>query len=262
VCAHRGGAACRPENTLVAFRHAVELGVHQIEFDVRRTADGEIVVIHDPTLERTTTGEGRVCDRTLAELRRLDAGRGWGPDLAGERVPTLAETLSILPDDVWINIQVKRGEPVAGGVALAVLEAGRLEQAIVSCGNQDARIARAVHPRIRVCNLARQRTREAYVEHAIQTGADFIQFHHLRGTMEPELAERAHRAGLCVNFFCAPEPSAVDLEALFDAGVDFVLVDDLERGIAAARARGIEPLPRPPSRNVLSTPAQSAGSAG
>ena len=111
-----------------------------------------------------------------------------------------------------------------------VVAAGRLDQAFLSCGNQDARVARAVNPRLRVCNLARQRTRAAYVDHAISTGAHFIQFHHLRGPLEPELADRAHAAGVRVNYFCAEEPTPAELEALFAAGVDFVLVDDVEQG--------------------------------
>lgn len=228
VSAHRGGARCRPENTLAAFRHAVALGVHQIEFDVRGTADGEIVVIHDATLDRTTDGAGKVCDRTLAELRRLDAAQGWRPEFAGEPIPTLDEALAVLPSDVWVNVQIKRGEPIARKVAERVVAAGRLDQAFLSCGNQDARVARAVNPRLRVCNLARQRTRAAYVDHAISTGAHFIQFHHLRGPLEPELADRAHAAGVRVNYFCAEEPTPAELEALFAAGVDFVLVDDVE----------------------------------
>jgi glycerophosphoryl diester phosphodiesterase len=249
VCAHRGGAFERPENTLAAFRHAGEVGVHQVEFDVRRTADGELVVIHDATVDRTTDGHGRVRDWKLADLRCLDAGRrGSGAEnlrgFAGERVPTLEEVLSVLPQDVWINVQIKRGEPVARDVARTVLDSGRLHQVILSCGNQDARIAKAVHPRLRVCTLSRQRTRASYVEHAILIGAHFIQFHHLRGPMEPLLAARAHGAGIRVNFFCSSNPSAAELAALFEAGVDFVLVDDLERGLTAARRVGIEPLAR------------------
>jgi len=242
VAAHRGGASCRPENTLAAFRHAIDVGVHQIELDVRRTADGELVVLHDPTVDRTTDGRGRVCDLRLAELRALDAGSWWRGEFAGERIPTLREVLTAMPPDVWINVQIKRGEPIACEVVLEVLDAGCLDQVILSCGNQDARSARAVHPRVRVCNLARQRSRPAYVEHAIETGAHFIQFHYLRGPLEPELAQRAHDAGLRVNYCCAPEARAPELLELFRAGADFVLVDDLEQGLLAARRAGIEPL--------------------
>jgi glycerophosphoryl diester phosphodiesterase len=244
VCAHRGGPAEAPENTLAAFRRAAALGAHQIEFDVRSSADGALVVIHDETLDRTTDGRGPVRQRSLSELRRLDAAVGWHPRFRGEPIPTLAETLVVLPEDIWINVQIKRGEPIAEAVTRVVLDAGRRDQVVLACGNEAAASARRLDPEIRICNLARQRSRGQYVEHAIATGADFIQFHYLRGVMEPELAARAHAAGLFVNYFCAPFPELRDLHALFSAGVDFVLVDDVRAGLRVAGAAGVAPLPR------------------
>ncbi len=82
--AHRGASADYPENTLLAFRRAVELGVDMIELDVQLTRDGELVVLHDETLERTTNGHGAVREYSYAELRTLDAGRG-------EYIPLLSE---------------------------------------------------------------------------------------------------------------------------------------------------------------------------
>jgi glycerophosphoryl diester phosphodiesterase len=252
VCAHRGGAAGRPENTLSAFREAVALGAHQVEFDVRRSADGEIVVVHDASVDRTTDGRGRVAAHTFAELRRLDAGSWWGDRFRGERIPTLAEALDVLPEDVWINIQIKRREPLGEDVARAVVESGRRHQVLVACGNDAARRVRAVCAELRICNLARQKTRAAYVEHAIAVQADFIQFHYLRGPVEPALAERAHRAGLRVNLFCGPGVTATQLEADFAAGVDFVLVDDLPLALRVAQRLGIAPVPR--CRDAASVP--------
>src|SRR5438552_14654033 len=94
--AHRGASGEAPENTLAAFRRAAEVGVSYAELDVHVTRDGHIVVIHDETVERTTNGEGRVQEHTLAELQRLDAGYWFSADrqqfpfrAAGVRVPTL-----------------------------------------------------------------------------------------------------------------------------------------------------------------------------
>lgn len=236
ISAHRGGAATHPENTLAAFRHAVAVGAHQIEFDVRRTADDQLVVIHDKTVDRTTNGRGAVAKLKLTELRELDAG--------GESIPTLSEVLEILPRDVWINLQIKKDEPIAAAVARHIVDGDRLQQVVVACGNAAARALRRTHPGILVCNLSRKRSRADYVEHAIATGSDFVQFHHLRGTPEPALVERSRSAGLRINFFCDPEGS--DLEALFRAGVDFALVDELEPALEQVRKLGIAPLDRTP----------------
>src|SRR2546426_332500 len=81
VIAHRGASAAAPENTLAAFRLAADLGADAVELDVRRTVDGQLVVIHDASVDRTTDGTGRVAALTLDQLRRFDAGRKFGPPL-------------------------------------------------------------------------------------------------------------------------------------------------------------------------------------
>ncbi len=90
VIAHRGASGQYPENTLLAFTKALEMGADAIELDVRLTTDGVPIVLHDPTLDRTTDGKGAVAGLTLAEVRRAVAG-------AGERVPALAEVLECFP---------------------------------------------------------------------------------------------------------------------------------------------------------------------
>jgi glycerophosphoryl diester phosphodiesterase len=94
VCAHRGRSGVAPENTLAAFEAAVDLGADFLELDVRRSADGEIVCIHDATVDRTTDGTGAVADLTLAELRALDAGSWKDARYAGERIPLLSAVLA------------------------------------------------------------------------------------------------------------------------------------------------------------------------
>ncbi|MEM7115998.1 MAG: glycerophosphodiester phosphodiesterase [Chloroflexota bacterium] len=113
--AHRGERGHYPENTMLAFDNAVALGVDALEIDVHATADGEIVVIHDPTVNRTTNGHGCVRDMTLAELQLLDAGFHWTNDRGrtfpfrgqGLTIPTLAEVFETYPD-LWINIDIKQ----------------------------------------------------------------------------------------------------------------------------------------------------------
>lgn len=132
VIAHRGASGTRPENTLAAFRRALELGADMVELDVQLTRDGEVVVIHDRSLERTTDGVGPLAARTLAELRMLDAGAWFDPRFAGERVPTLAEVVAAVP--LAINVELKPdGDDGLEGRALAVVEAaGALERVVFS----------------------------------------------------------------------------------------------------------------------------------
>jgi len=106
VIAHRGASRRAPENTLAAFRLAFELGADGIELDVQLTADGEVVVLHDAMLDRTTTGHGPVWERSLADLKRLDAGIRFGEAFSGELIPTLAEVLDGLGPHALVDIEV------------------------------------------------------------------------------------------------------------------------------------------------------------
>ena len=108
VIGHRGAAGHAPENTLASFAAAAALGVRWVEFDVRLTGDGALVVFHDDTLERTTDGKGRVTDATVAEIRKLDAGAWFGKPFAGEPVPTLDDALEALERlGLGANVELK-----------------------------------------------------------------------------------------------------------------------------------------------------------
>jgi glycerophosphoryl diester phosphodiesterase len=140
VIAHRGASGTCPENTMAAFRRAHEMGAHMIELDVQLTQDDAVVVLHDDTLERTTTGLGPVGALSLAALRALDAGAWFAPAFRGERVPTLAEVLAAIP--LPINVELKPVGPVA--VALAeralaeVVAAGALGRVVFSSFDHSA----------------------------------------------------------------------------------------------------------------------------
>jgi len=100
VCAHRGASYYEPENTLRAFKRALEMGAYRLELDVRSTKDGIIVVIHDDTVDRTTNGSGFVREMTLKEIKRLDAGKG-------EKIPTLEEVLEFAKNNAKLLVDVK-----------------------------------------------------------------------------------------------------------------------------------------------------------
>src|SRR6478752_5903942 len=95
IVAHRGMLRHAPENTMANFRACLDLRLG-FEFDVQRTKDGHLVCLHDSTLDRTTNGQGNVSERTLDQVRELDAGRWFAPEFAGERVPTIDEVFGLL----------------------------------------------------------------------------------------------------------------------------------------------------------------------
>lgn len=120
VAAHRGFCDRYPENTMEAFRAAAELGVDQIETDVRVTKDGELVLIHDSTVDRTTNGTGKVCDKTYAELLALDAGSYRGEEFAGAYVPTFREFMEYVKTLPTMTLDIELKEyPTPGHEEIA-----------------------------------------------------------------------------------------------------------------------------------------------
>lgn len=107
VAAHRGWSSKYPENTMEAFRAAVEIGVDQIETDVHMTKDGELVLIHDGKVDRTTNGTGAVRDMTLSELRELDAGIKKGEEFKGAKIPTFRELMELVKDHPTMTLDVE-----------------------------------------------------------------------------------------------------------------------------------------------------------
>ncbi len=120
---HRGAKGHAPENTLSSFVIAAEMGVNVIETDVHLSKDGELVLIHDHTVQRTTDGHGYVKDMTLAELKKLDAGSWYGARFAGERIPTLDELLAWARDRVAVAIEIKNGPIYYPGIAEKIIAA-------------------------------------------------------------------------------------------------------------------------------------------
>lgn len=153
VFAHRGAKAVAPENTIPAFLKAIELGADGVELDIQFSADGALVVIHNPTLEQTTDGHGRVTSFTLEELKQLDAGAKFDPRFAGTRLCTLEEALDAIGDRLLVNIEMKSFAMGTDGMAEQVAEIIRkralYDQVIVSSFNPFAlRRLKRTDPRI------------------------------------------------------------------------------------------------------------------
>jgi glycerophosphoryl diester phosphodiesterase len=206
VGGHRGNPAEHPENTLASFRSAIELGVDMIECDVHLTADGELVVIHDHTLERTTGGTGPVGQRTLAELRRLDAGRG-------ERLPVLAEVCELARGRVGLCVETKQLPiPYPGleeKLAACLDEAGMLDQTtVISFHHGSVRRLKELEPRLAVGVIEGARPVDP-VAVMRAAGADVYSPHY--GAIDRLMVEEIHAAGGVVGVWTVDDAAAVAL---------------------------------------------------
>jgi glycerophosphoryl diester phosphodiesterase len=124
VFAHRGASAHAPENTIAAFELAIAQQADAVELDVKLSADGQVIVIHDSTVDRTTNGHGKVQDMRLADLKALDAGSFFSDQFAGEKIPTLDDVFEAVGRRIFINIELKnhksRGEDLVELVCMLV----------------------------------------------------------------------------------------------------------------------------------------------
>jgi len=241
ICAHRGANDTHPENTLAAFQEAIRLGAHMIEFDVRLSKDEELVIMHDKTVDRTTNGSGEVADLTLSELKTLDAGSWKHPKFKGEKIPTLSETLETMPKNIWLNVHLKGGAVVAKKTAQLIVSEDRLHQAFLACNTEAAKAAREVDNRIMICNMERADCSVRYVDKTIEMKADFIQLNSciIDATLS-DVTQKLKEQGVHINYYGTN--SADTLRLLFDAGIEFPLVDDLENMMKVAEELGIRPL--------------------
>jgi glycerophosphoryl diester phosphodiesterase len=229
IVAHRGLLRHAPENTVANFRACLELRIG-FEFDVRATRDGQLVCLHDPTLDRTTSGTGPVSARSLAEVRRLDAGRWFDPAFAGERVPTVEEVLTLLAEyprsDVLVAVDLK-AENVAAEVVRMAERLGVLPR-LLFIGN--AISEPSVRDQVRGAS-ARAHT-AALANHAGEfagaLAADNADWVYVRFLPSPEQAAAAHRAGKPI-FLAGPTVSGTEPEnwrRAAEVGTDAILTDD------------------------------------
>jgi glycerophosphoryl diester phosphodiesterase len=226
VIAHRGASGTAPENTLPAFRRAEELGADMIELDVQLTRDGHPVVIHDWTLDRTTSGRGAVRRRTLAEISRLDAGAWFGHGFADTRVPTLDQVFAAVGIPVNVELKAAGDDRLERRVLDTVTRAGALERVIFSSFDA-ASLARlrALSGDADLAVLWAGRSISRALALAGRVGARSL---HLRTSRVVTSAITAgHAAGLAVRVWTVN--AAAEFTRLTDAGADGVFTDYPER---------------------------------
>ena len=132
ITAHRGASAYAPENTLIAYQAAIDMGADRAELDVWLSKDGEVVLMHDEELMRTTGAEGMVWELTLKELKKLEAGAWFSEEFKGEAIPTLKEVIHLVRGKMKLNIEVKTSQPEPR-IARKVVDIVRSENFIDQC---------------------------------------------------------------------------------------------------------------------------------
>ena len=216
---------------MAAFRRAAELGARFIETDLQLSRDSRLVAIHDGTLDRTTNGHGPVHEFTLAELRELDAGSWFGPQFAGERIPTLEEILRFSREaDVVFYLEVKPVGLWGAEHALvgALRDAGEAARAVVlSFDPRMLAAVRRLEPALMTGFLLNQPSADA-VERALQVGAR--QLAPCGDLVTPALVAEARRVDLQVVTWTINEPA--HMRALMAAGVDGIMTDYPDRLVA------------------------------
>lgn len=231
VCAHRGANTQCPENTVPAFEEAVRQGAAMIEFDVRFTKDRQMVILHDWTVDRTSNGHGKIDELTFEQVRALDFGAWKNEKFAGTKIPTLDETLAVMPEGTWLNVHLggvpKEMEAELGlAVAAKIVETGRQRQAFIACSRRMAEAVKEKYPEILICNMERQGGNDPYIADTVARKCEFIQLAGKHPT--PEQIKRLRDAGVKINYFGSNKPD--EIKTLFELGVDFPLVDNLPLG--------------------------------
>ncbi len=237
ICAHRGAMDTHPENTIAAFKEAIRLGVQMIEFDVRMTADGYLVILHDETVDRTTDGQGNIESLTLEQVRTLDAGLWKSIEFKGEKIPTLEETLDVMTKNILLNIHLKGGADLGMKTAEMLVKKSRTRQAFIACGSEAANGARLISKDIMICNMERQSDDAAYISGTIKSGSQFIQLYNTPvGPQIDHFCAQLKAHSININYCCTDDPNV--MKGLFESGVDFVLVNQPGAMLKAAREMG------------------------
>lgn len=244
VIAHRGGAGLWPENTLHAFTHAADLGVDVLEMDVRSTRDGQLVLIHDSTVDRTSNGTGAVQDLALAELQALDAGYAWSTDRGetfpfrgrGIRIPTLDEVFASLPHMAMI-LEIKSSQAaIATKLGQMIRSYGMTERVLVASFDAEVMQAfRRLYPEIATSG-AEKEVRRLYVLHLARLSRvyappmeslDVPQYSDDRFIATRRFVQAAHERNLHVHVWTVNEADA--MQRLLDHGVDGITTDYPDR---------------------------------
>jgi glycerophosphoryl diester phosphodiesterase len=229
IFAHRGSSVYAPENTLAAFKLAVEQRADGIELDVKLSADGQVVVMHDDTVDRTTNGTGRIKSLTLLDLKGLDAGSKFDPTFHAERIPTLAKVFDTVGGKVFINVELTNysspTDDLPDKVVSLVKNFGLEAKVLLSSFNLLALIrARYLLPMVHLGLLAFSGTADGILRSRLLRFGPRLALHPSAKDVSSQLILTAHRTGCRVHVYTVNEPDV--MQRLLSDGVDGVFTDD------------------------------------
>lgn len=229
VFAHRGASLYAPENTLSAFNLAIEQGAHGVELDVKLTADGVPVVIHDQTVDRTTNGHGKVNELTLDNLKQLDAGRLFSDKYPGVQIPTLDEVLEDIGKRIIVNIELTNYATPNDDLVprvVKIVQAHGLENQILfsSFLGRNLRIASVLCPQVPVAILCLPGFPGILNRSTLLTKTSPEIIHPYLRDVRKDLVDREHRRGRRVHTWTVNQEK--DLEFVLGCGVDGIFTDD------------------------------------
>lgn len=237
ILAHRGASAYAPENTIAAFRLAIEQRADWLELDVQQTRDGQLVVFHDLRMERTTDGSGALRDLTLEQVRQLDAGRWYGPQFAGERVPTFDEVVALAREQnvkIFPEVKDPRLYPGIEERVASVISAHQYEdQTIIQSFDMTSlERLRQINPRLKLAALY---TAVSPLRGDPPPGVSVVGPPWELVSLDPSLVRDAHASGRQVVVWSVEGAAAV--RPLIDARVDGIITSrpDVVRAMLEGR---------------------------
>jgi glycerophosphoryl diester phosphodiesterase len=221
ITAHRGASHIAPENTMAAFRAALEAGADFVELDVQRTRDGEIVVMHDGDFMRMGGDPRKVSQVTIADISTIDIGSRYDARFAGEHAPLLSDVIALARGHMKINVELKYNVPDPG-LAPAVIALLKREnftdQVVITSLDYGAlKQVKSLEPRLKTGHIV-----TAAVGDVSRTQADFLSLNSAQAT--PALLERAHAAHKEVAVWTVDKPEV--MQRMIERGVDNIITNE------------------------------------
>lgn len=229
IIAHRGASGYAPENTLFAFKKAVEMGAKAIEFDVQMSKDNQLVVIHDFYLQRTTSGHGAVMFQDYKTIKSYDAGSSFDPIFSKEYVPLLEEVLDVFPEDMEIHLEIKKNfmetRDFEEDIYQIIKKRGLIDQTIFSSFDHHCLQNFLKHKDVKV-GMLNGSSMIGTINYMKEYGLASFSLHQEATYVTPQLVKEVHDANLQLNTYPVDDPTLA--EHFMKIGVDGIFTNYID----------------------------------